>query len=147
MIRENPFQEHPLRLLRKRLSRIITTLLIRSLNQRSHIFAITVEHPATLIQITISGQPLNQVIVCHLLGAKINFNSLQPLLENFLRLSCYSLTSMDSTLLPIHMNKGLCKRKVLHPGLSFGRKKIPSDSFTLLISCMVGCCGLSQSSF
>ena len=147
MIRENQFQEHPLRLLRKRLSRIIITLLIRSLNQRSHIFATTMEHLDTLIQITISGQPLNQVIMCHLLGAKINSNSLQPLLENFLRLSCYSLTSMDSTFLLIHLNKGLCKRKIFHPSLSFGRKKIPSDSFTLLISCMVGCCGLSQSSF
>ena len=51
--------------------------------------------------------------------------------------------SMDSTLLLIHRIKGLCKRKVLHPGLPSGRKKILSDSFTFLISCMVGCYGLS----
>ena len=147
MIRENPFQEHPLKQLRKRLSRMIIALPTRSLNKGSQISTITMEHPGTLVQIAISGQPFNKVVVCHPLGVKINSNPLWPILENFLRLSCYSLTSMDSTLLPIHMNKGLCKRKVLHPGLSFGRKKIPSDSFTLLISCMVGCCGLSQSSF
>ena len=29
------------------------------------------------------------------------------------------------------------KKKVLHPSLPFGRKKIPSDSFTFLTSCMV----------
>ena len=29
------------------------------------------------------------------------------------------------------------KRKDPHPGLPSGRKKIPSDSFTFLISCMV----------
>ena len=39
----------PLRLLRRRLSRIIITLLTRSFNQRSHISAITMEHPGTLV--------------------------------------------------------------------------------------------------
>ena len=138
MIRENLFQEHPLRLVGKRLSRIIIALPTRSLNQRSSIFAITVKDLGTLVQITINGQPLNKAIVCHLLGAKINFNFLQPFLENFFRLSCYYLISMDSTLLLIHLNKGLCKRKVLYPRLPSRRKKIPSDSFTFLISCMVG---------
>ena len=138
MIRENPFQKHPLRLVRERLSGIITTPPTRSPNQRSLTSTITMEHLCTLIQIAISGQPLNKAIVCHLLGAKINSNFPQPPLENFLRPSCYSLISMDSTLLVIHLNKGSCKRKVLHPGLSFGRKKIPSDSFTFLISCMLG---------
>ena len=45
---------------------------------------------------------------------------------------------MDSTLLLIHLNKSSRKRKVLHPGLPSRRKKISSDSFTFLISCMVG---------
>ena len=63
--------------------------------------------------------------------------SLAPL-ANFLRLSCYSLISMDSTLLLIHLNKGSCKRNVLHLGVPSGRKKIPSDSFTFLISCIAG---------
>ena len=44
---------------------------------------------------------------------------------------------MVSTLLLILLNKGSHKRKTLHQGLRFGRKKIPSDSFTFLISCMV----------
>ena len=88
----------------------------------------------TLIQIAISGQPLNKAIVCHLLETKINSNFPQPLLENFLRLSCYSLISIDLTLLLIHLNKGSCKRKIPHIGLPSGRKKIPSDSFTFLIS-------------
>ena len=47
------------------------------------------------------------------------------------------ISSMDSTLLLIHLNKGLCKRKVLHPGLPSCRKKISSDSFTFLISRML----------
>ena len=138
MIRENQFQEHPLRLVRKRLSRIIIAPPTRSLNQRSLTSAITVERLGTLVQIAISGQPLNKAIMCHLLGVKINTNSLQPLLANFLRLSCYSLISMDSTLLLIHLNKGSCKRNVLHLGVPSGRKKIPSDSFTFLISCIAG---------
>ena len=45
------------------------------------------------------------------LGAKINSNSLWPLLKNFLRLSYYSQTLMDSTLLLIHLNNDLCKKK------------------------------------
>ena len=57
------------------------------------------------------------------------------------------MSSVDSTLLLIHLNKGLYKRKVLHPGLPSQRKKISSDSFTFLISHMVVCCGLSQFSF
>ena len=138
MIRENQFQEHPLRLVRKRLSRIIIAPPTRSLNQRSLTSAITMEHLGTLVQIAINGQPLNKAIMCHLLGVKINTNSLQPLLANFLRLSCYSLISMDSTLLLIHLNKGSCKRNVLHLGVPSGRKKIPSDSFTFLISCIAG---------
>ena len=138
MIRENQFQEHPLRLVRKRLSRIIIAPPTRSLNQRSLTSAITVERLGTLVQIAINGQPLNKAIMCHLLGVKINTNSLQPLLANFLRLSCYSLISMDSTLLLIHLNKGSCKRNVLHLGVPSGRKKIPSDSFTFLISCIAG---------
>ena len=138
MIRENQFQEHPLRLVRKRLSRIIIAPPTRSLNQRSLTSAITMERLGTLVQIAINGQPLNKAIMCHLLGVKINTNSLQPLLANFLRLSCYSLISMDSTLLLIHLNKGSCKRNVLHLVVPSGRKKIPSDSFTFLISCIAG---------
>ena len=138
MIRENPFQENPLRLVRKRLSRIIIALPTRSLYLRSPTSVTTMEHMDTLIQIAINGQPLNKAIVFHLQKTKINFNSLWPFVENFLRRSCFSRTSMVSTLLLIHLNKGSCKRKALHPGLPFGRKKIPIDSFTFLISCMVG---------
>ena len=146
MIRENPFQEHPIKQLRKRLSRMIIALPTRSLNKTSHVSAIIMEHPGTLVRIAISGQPFNKAVVCHPFGVKINSNSLWPLLENFLRLPSYSQTSMDSTLLLIYLNKILCKKKVLHPGLPSGRKNIPSDSFTFLFSCMVVWCVLSQSS-
>ena len=146
MFKENPFQEHPLRLSRKRLSRIIIALPTKKAQPMKHTSAIIAEHLGILIQIAISGQPLNKAIVCHLLGAKINSNSLYPLLENF-QLLCYYQISMDSTPILIYLNKGLCKRKVLHPSLLSRRKKIPSDSLTFLISCMLGCCGLSQSSF
>ena len=111
-------------------------LLAKSLNQRSHTFVITIEHPDTHVQIAISGQPLNRAIVCHLSVAKINSNSHWLLLENFLRLSCFFRTSMDSILLLIHPNKGSCKRKVPHPSLPSRRKKTPSDSITFLPCCL-----------
>ena len=106
--------------------------------------------------------------MCHLLAAKINSNSLWLLLENFLRLSCFFRTSMDSILLLIHPNKDSCKRKVPHPhpnkdsckrkvphphpnkdsckrkvphpGLPFGRKMTPSDYITFLPRCLCVCC-------
>ena len=127
------------------------SLLARSLNQRSHTSVITIEHLDTFVQIAINGQPLNRVIVYHLLAAKINSNSLWLLLENFLRLSCFFRTSMDSILLLIHPNKDSCKRKVPHPGLPFGRKMTPSDYITFLPCCLCVCCFmfsiLCQSSF
>ena len=126
-------------------------LSARSLKQRSHTSVIIVEHPDTFTQIAISGQPLNRVIVCHLLAAKINFNSLWLLLENFLRLSCFFQTSMDSILLLIYLNKDSCKRKFPHLGLLFGRKRTLSNSITFLNYCLCVCCFmfsvLSQSSF
>ena len=126
-------------------------LSARSLNQRSRTSVNIVEHPNTFVQIAISGQPLNRVIVCHLLAAKINFNSLWLLLENFLRLSCFFQISMDSILLLIYLNKGSCKRKVPYLGLISGRKRTPSDSITFLPYCLCACCFmfsvLSQSSF
>ena len=103
--------------------------------------------------------------MCHLLAAKINSNSLWLLLENFLRLSCFFRTSMDSILLLIHPNKDSCKRKVPHPhpnkdsckrkvphpSLPFGRKMTPSDYITFLPRCLCVCCFmfsvLIQSSF
>ena len=74
--------------------------------------------------------------MCHLSVAKINSNSHWLLLENFLRLSCFFRTSMDSILLLIHLNKGSCKRKVLHPSLPSRRKETPSDSITFLPCCL-----------
>ena len=151
VIRENPFLEHPLRLLRKRLSRIIITLPTRSLYQRSPTSVNTVEHSDTLVQIAISGQPLNRAIVCHLLAAKINSNSPWLLLENFLRPSCFFRTSMDSILPLIHLNKGLCKRKYPHPSLPPRRKRTPSDSITSFPNFQCVCCFMfstwSQSGF
>ena len=75
MIRENPFYEHHLRLL-KRLSRTLITPLIKSLNQRNLISVITVEHWDIHFQIAISSLPLSKVIVCYLSEAKINFKIL-----------------------------------------------------------------------
>ena len=82
MIRESLFWEHHLMLLKK-LNRTITAPLIKSLNLRNLTFVITVEHWDTLVQIVISGLPLNKAIVCHLSEAKINFKTLWLLLENF----------------------------------------------------------------
>ena len=45
----------PPRLLRKRPSKMAIALLAKSLNQRSHTFVITIEHPDTHVQIAISG--------------------------------------------------------------------------------------------
>ena len=105
----------------------------------------------TLFQIAISGQPLNKAIVCHLLETKINSNSFWVLLENFLRLSCFFRTSIDSILLLIHLNKGSCERKIPHPCLPSRRKRTTSDSITSLPCCLCGCWFmfsiLSQSSF
>ena len=56
--------------------------LIRSLNQRNLISIIIVEHRDTLVQIAISGLPLNKVIMCYLSEAKINFKILWLLLGN-----------------------------------------------------------------
>ena len=44
---------------------------------------------------------------------------------------------MVSTPLLIYLNKGLCKRKDPHPGLPSRRKKILSNFFSFLISCVV----------
>ena len=51
----NSILRAPHKIKRKRLSKIIIALLARSLNRRSHISAITVEHPGTFNQIAISG--------------------------------------------------------------------------------------------
>ena len=69
-----------------------------------------------------------------------NQNQLQlslAFLDNFLRRSCFYQTLMVSTLLFIHLDKSSCKRKNLHPSLPSRRKKILSDFFSFLISCMV----------
>ena len=91
-------------------------------------FVTIVEHLGILIQIAISGQPLNKAIVCHLLGTKINSNFLQPILANFLRHSYFSRTLMVSTLLLIHLNNGSCKRKDPYLGLPSERKKFQAIS-------------------
>ena len=70
-------------MLLKKLNRTITAPLIKSLNLRNLTFVITVEHWDTLVQIVISGLPLNKAIVCHLSEAKINFKTLWLFLENF----------------------------------------------------------------
>ena len=69
----------PLRLLKK-LNRTIIAPLIRSLNQRNLTSVIIVKQQYTLIQIAISGSPLNKIIVCYLLEAKINIKTLWLLL-------------------------------------------------------------------
>ena len=91
--KENLFQEQPLRQRRKKLETLRAIRLnIRSLNQRSCIFVITVELWDTLVQIAISGQPLNRAMVCYHREVKIRFHHLWVLLEIFLRPSCFSLT-------------------------------------------------------
>ena len=91
--KENLFQEQPLRQRRKKLETLRAIRLnIRSLNQRSCIFVITVELWDTLVQIAISGQPLNRAIVFYHLVVKVKFHHLWVLLEIFLRPSCFSLT-------------------------------------------------------
>ena len=58
---ENLFQEHLLRLKRKRLRTLgLRKTIIKSLKKRSRISIITVELRDTLVQIAISGQPLQQ---------------------------------------------------------------------------------------
>ena len=120
MIKENLFLEHPLRLVRKRLSKIIIAPPTRSLNQRSLTSAITVEHLGTLVQIAISGQPPNKVIVCHLLGELLKA---VMLLSNF--------NEFNSP--PYPSEQKFMQKKGFHLGLPSRRKKIPSDSFTFLI--------------
>ena len=91
--KENLFQEQPLRQRRKKLETLRAIRLnIRSLNHRSCIFVITVELWDTLVQIAISGQPLNRAIVFYHLVVKVKFHHLWVLLEIFLRPSCFSLT-------------------------------------------------------
>ena len=127
-------------MLRKRLSKVTITLLIRSLNWRNHTSVMTVEHQDTLIQIAISGLLLNKAIVYHPLEVKINFKTLWLLLE--LLQAILFLTNFNGfILLLILLSRGLRKRKLLlPPNLLFGRKKTPlSDSSTYLafLVCML----------
>ena len=62
--RANLFQEHLLRMKRKRLETPgLRRLTTKSLNQRSRISVITVEFQGILVQIATSGQPFNKVTV------------------------------------------------------------------------------------
>ena len=85
-IRANLFQEHLLRLKRKRLETLgLRRRTTKSLNKRSRIFVITVEFQGILIQIAISSQPLNKAIEWSHLEIRISFHHLLLLWEIFLR--------------------------------------------------------------
>ena len=125
----------------------------KSLNKRSHIFVITTELQGIQVQISINGWPLNKEIVCSHLETRSNFHPLLLLREIFLKPLCSFRTLMDSILPPILRIKGLHKGKVLPQNLKGGRKKAPSDLFTLslpLLAYLAVCFAflfLSQSSF
>ena len=131
----NLFQEHTLRLKRKRLETLgLRRLTTKSLNRRSRISVITVELQGILVQIATSGQPLNKAIICSRLDIRISFHPLLLLLENFSRLSCSFRTLMVSILPPHLRIKGLHKGKVL---LKCGRKKAQSDLVTFSLSLLL----------